>query len=82
MFRQLLGQAAMDVGFSLRLDAEGAMRTAVVSAERLQLSLKSELSQEEQALTKSNGSLKETREVGYCTSPCLSGLFFTLVFYS
>ncbi|KAM9735454.1 AP-3 complex subunit beta-1 isoform 1-T1 [Menidia menidia] len=42
----------MDGGFSsLRSEAVGAMRTVLVSAENLQLTLKPELSQEEQALT-------------------------------
>lgn len=57
----------MDVGFSLRSEAVGAMRTAMVSAENLQLTLKPELSQEEQALTHSNRSPKETHKVGYCS---------------
>ncbi|XP_069020977.1 AP-3 complex subunit beta-1 isoform X1 [Embiotoca jacksoni] len=44
----------MDVGFSsLRSEAVGAMRTVLVSAENLQLTLKPELSLEEQALTRS-----------------------------
>ncbi|XP_042364980.1 AP-3 complex subunit beta-1 [Plectropomus leopardus] len=55
----------MDVGFSsLRLEAVGAMRTALVSAENLQLSLKTELSQEEQALTHSKSSPKEAHKAG------------------
>ncbi|XP_034458456.1 AP-3 complex subunit beta-1 isoform X1 [Hippoglossus hippoglossus] len=54
----------MEVGFSLRSEAVGAMRTAMVSAENLQLSLKTELSQEEQALTLSSRSPTETHKVG------------------
>ena len=58
----------MDVGLSsLRSEAVGAMRTALVSAENLQLSLKTELSQEEQALTLTKSSPKETHKDGYCT---------------
>lgn len=58
----------MDVGLSsLRSEAVGAMRTALVSAENLQLSLKSELSQEEQALTLTKSSPQETHKDGYCT---------------
>ncbi|XP_071322061.1 AP-3 complex subunit beta-1 isoform X1 [Trachinotus anak] len=54
----------MDVGFSLRSEAVGAMRTALVSAENLQLTLKTELSQEEQALTHTSCSPKETHKAG------------------
>ncbi|XP_078126948.1 AP-3 complex subunit beta-1 isoform X1 [Sander vitreus] len=55
----------MDVGFSsLRSEAVGAMRTALVSAENLQLTLKTELSQEEQALTHTKSSPKETHKAG------------------
>ncbi|XP_036972739.1 AP-3 complex subunit beta-1 isoform X1 [Acanthopagrus latus] len=55
----------MDVGLSsLRSEAVGAMRTALVSAENLQLSLKTELSQEEQALTLTKSSPKETHKDG------------------
>ncbi|XP_030291984.1 AP-3 complex subunit beta-1 isoform X1 [Sparus aurata] len=55
----------MDVGLSsLRSEAVGAMRTALVSAENLQLSLKSELSQEEQALTLTKSSPQETHKDG------------------
>lgn len=58
----------MDVGLSsLRSEAVGAMRTALVSAENLQLSLKTELSQEEQALTLTKSSPQETHKDGYCT---------------
>ncbi|RVE66090.1 hypothetical protein OJAV_G00123130 [Oryzias javanicus] len=45
---------------SLRSEAAGAVRTMLASAESLQLTLKPELSQEEQALTHSNGKPKET----------------------
>lgn len=41
---------------SLRLEAAGALRTALVSAENLQLTLKSDLSLEEQALTNNHSS--------------------------
>ncbi|XP_033502925.2 AP-3 complex subunit beta-1 isoform X1 [Epinephelus lanceolatus] len=55
----------MDGGFSsLRSEAVGAMRTALVSAENLQLTLKTELSQEEQALTHTKSSPKETQKAG------------------
>ncbi|XP_070780204.1 AP-3 complex subunit beta-1 [Enoplosus armatus] len=55
----------MDVGLSsLRSEAVGAMRTALVSAENLQLTLKAELSQEEQALTHIKSSPKETHKAG------------------
>ncbi|XP_056259754.1 AP-3 complex subunit beta-1 isoform X1 [Seriola aureovittata] len=54
----------MDVGFSLRSEAVGAMRTALVSAENLQLTLKTQPSQEEQALTHTNSSPKETHKAG------------------
>uniref|UniRef100_UPI003AAFEEB1 AP-3 complex subunit beta-1 isoform X1 n=1 Tax=Centroberyx gerrardi TaxID=166262 RepID=UPI003AAFEEB1 len=57
----------MNGGFSsLRLEAAGAVRTALVSAENLQLTLKSELSQEEQALThtNANSSPEETHSTG------------------
>lgn len=57
----------MDVGFTLRSEAVGAMRAALVSAENLQLTLKTELSQEEQALTQSKSSPKETHKAGYCS---------------
>lgn len=62
----------MNGGFSLlRSDAVGAVRTALVSAENLQLTLKSELSQEEQALTHTHangsGSPEETQHTGYYT---------------
>lgn len=61
-------KAGMDVGLSsLRSEAVGAMRTALVSAESLQLTLKTELSQEEQALTLTNSSLKESHKAGYCS---------------
>ncbi|KAF1377813.1 hypothetical protein PFLUV_G00204630 [Perca fluviatilis] len=55
----------MDVGFSsLRSEAVGAMRMALVSAENLQLTLKSELSQEERALTHTKSNPKETHKAG------------------
>ncbi|XP_029505955.2 AP-3 complex subunit beta-1-like isoform X1 [Oncorhynchus nerka] len=58
-------------GFSvLRSEAAGAVRTALVSAENLQLTLKTELSQEEQHLTPhthTNGGPDETHTKGYCT---------------
>ncbi|XP_075935724.1 AP-3 complex subunit beta-1 isoform X2 [Anarhichas minor] len=54
----------MDVGFCLRSEAVGAMRTALMSAENLQLTLKTELSQEEQALTHTKRSPKETLKAG------------------
>lgn len=57
----------MDTGFSLRSEAVGAMRIALMSAENLQLTLKTELSQEEQALTRTNSSPKETHKAGYCS---------------
>lgn len=70
----------MDVGFSLRSEAVGAMRTALVSAENLQLTLKTELSQEEQALTHSNSSPKETHKAGYCCAitHTHSGFYFLI----
>ncbi|XP_015244533.1 PREDICTED: AP-3 complex subunit beta-1 [Cyprinodon variegatus] len=49
---------------SLRSEAAGAMRTVLVSAESLQLSLKPELSQEEQALTQTSSKPKETHKAG------------------
>lgn len=59
----------MDRGFpSLRSEAAGAVRTMLASAESLQLTLKPELSQEEQALTHTNGKPKETHKAGYCSS--------------
>ncbi|XP_070706571.1 AP-3 complex subunit beta-1 isoform X1 [Pempheris klunzingeri] len=55
----------MDVGLSsLRSEAAGAMRTALVSAEYLQLTLKTELSQEEQALTHTKSNPRETHKAG------------------
>ncbi|KAF6721735.1 AP-3 complex subunit beta-1 [Oryzias melastigma] len=55
----------MDRGFpSLRSEAAGAVRTMLASAESLQLTLKPELSQEEQALTHANGKPKETHKAG------------------
>ncbi|PWA26521.1 hypothetical protein CCH79_00001171 [Gambusia affinis] len=59
----------MNGGFSsLRLEAAGAMRTVLVSAESLQLTLKPELTQEEQALTHAagagSGRPKETLKAG------------------
>lgn len=65
----------MDVGLSsLRSEAVGAMRTVLVSAENLQLTLKTELSQEEQALTHTKSSPKETHKAGYCSTITLSTL--------
>lgn len=57
----------MEVCFSLRSEAVGAMRTAMVSAENLQLTLRTEPSQEEQALTHSSSSPKEAEKAGYCS---------------
>lgn len=58
----------MDAGLSsLRSEALGAVRTALVSAENLQLTLKTELSQEEQALTNAKRSPKESHKAGYCS---------------
>lgn len=58
----------MDAGFSsLRSEAAGAMRTVLVSAENLQLTLKPELSQEEQSLTHTNSSPKDSHKAGYCS---------------
>ncbi|XP_034402264.1 AP-3 complex subunit beta-1 isoform X1 [Cyclopterus lumpus] len=54
----------MDVGFSVRSEAVGAMRTALNSAENLQLTLKTGLSQEEKALTHAERSPEETRKAG------------------
>ncbi|CAM9155640.1 unnamed protein product, partial [Lampetra planeri] len=55
----------MDVGFSaLRSEAMGAMRTALMSAENLQLTLKAELTQEEQALTHTSSGPQEAHKVG------------------
>lgn len=68
----------MDVGLSsFRMEAVGAMRTALVSAENLQLSLKTELSQEEQALTHTKSSPKETHKAGYCSKMSHSTLMET-----
>lgn len=51
---------------SIHTEAVGAMRTALVSAENLQLSLKTKLTQEEQALTHThNGSPKEPFRAWY-----------------
>lgn len=62
------GKAGMDVGLSsLRSEAVGAVRTALVSAENLQLTLKTELSQEELALTHTKSSPKESHKAGYCS---------------
>lgn len=56
----------MNSGFSsLRSEAAGAMRTVLVSAESLQLTLKPELTQEEQALTHAGGKPKEKLKAGY-----------------
>lgn len=60
----------MDGGFSaLRSEAVGAVRTALVSAENLQLTLKTKLSQEERALTHTNtkSSPEERHTTGYCS---------------
>ncbi|XP_061763870.1 AP-3 complex subunit beta-1 isoform X1 [Nerophis ophidion] len=55
----------MDLNLSsLRSEAADAVRTALASAEHLQLSLKAELSQEEQALTLHAGGAKKTRSDG------------------
>lgn len=68
----------MDVGLSsFRMEAMGAMRTALVSAENLQLSLKTEFSQEEQALTHTKSSPKETHKAGYCSKISHSTLMET-----
>lgn len=68
----------MDVGLSsFHMEAVGAMRTALVSAENLQLSLKTELSQEEQALTHTKSSPKETHKAGYCSKISHSTLMET-----
>ena len=68
----------MDGGLSsLRSEAVGAMRTALVSAESLQLSLKTELSQEEQALTLSKSSPQEAHKAGYCSKITHSTLMET-----
>ena len=59
----------MDGGFStLRSEAAGAVRTALVSAEHLQLTLTSGLSQEEQGLTHAttNGGPEDAHDIGYC----------------
>lgn len=58
----------MDAGLSyLRSEAVGAVRTALVSAENLQLSLATGLSQEEQALTHTKSSPEEAHKARYCT---------------
>nr|XP_040052895.1 AP-3 complex subunit beta-1 isoform X2 [Gasterosteus aculeatus aculeatus] len=54
----------MDVGFCLRSEAAGAMRTALMSAENLQLTLKAEPSQEERALTHTKRGPEETHKAG------------------
>lgn len=57
----------MDAGLSyLRSEAAGAVRTALVSAENLQLSLVAGLRQEEQALTVSKGGPEEAHRARYC----------------
>lgn len=57
----------MDAGLSyLRLEAVEAVRTALVSAENLQLSLATGLSQEEQALTHTKSSPEEAHKARYC----------------
>jgi len=58
----------MDGGFStLRSEAAGAVRTALVSAEHLQLTLTTGLSQEEQGLTHAatNGGQEDAQPSGY-----------------
>lgn len=57
----------MDASLSfIRTEAVGAMKTALVSAENLQLSLKTKLTQEEQALAHThNGSPKEPFRAWY-----------------
>lgn len=56
----------MNGGFSsLRSEVAGAVKTVLVSAESLQLSLKPEFTQEEQALTQTSGKPKETHKSGY-----------------
>lgn len=50
---------------SIRSDTAGAVRTALVSAENLHLSLKSGLSLEEQALTHTRGP-PDTPNARYC----------------
>lgn len=63
---------------SLRLEAAGALRTALVSAENLQLTLKSDLSLEEQALTNNHSSGNgEKPSSGYekCSKITLESLF-------
>lgn len=71
----------MDVGFTLRSEAVGAMRSALVSAENLQLTLRTELSQEEQALTQTKSSPKETNKAGYCSNITLSSMTGDCFFY-
>lgn len=66
---------SMNVCFSLRSEAVGAMRAALVSAENLQLTLKTELSQEEQALTHSDSSPKEAHKAGYCSKIAVNCVF-------
>lgn len=62
----MLLESWMDAGLSsIRAEAAGAVRTALVSAENLHLSLKSGLSLEEQALTH-NTSPKDTHNTRYC----------------
>lgn len=63
---------------SMRSEAVKAMRTAFVSAESLQLTLKPELSQEEQALTHTTGKPKEGHTDGYCSKTTHSTRFFHL----
>lgn len=58
-------EGTMEVGFFSRLEAVGVVRTALVSAENLQFTLRTELSQEEQALTKNNSSSKDSQKPGY-----------------
>lgn len=55
----------MEVGFFSRSEAVGVVRTAMVSAENLQLTLKTGLNQEEQALTKNTCAPKDDQKPGY-----------------
>lgn len=57
----------MDVGLSsVRVEAAGAVRTALVSAENLHLSLKTGLSLEEQALTRATSPKDAHQGTRYC----------------
>lgn len=60
-------KAGMDAGLSyLRSEAAEAVRTALVSAENLQLTLAAGLRQEEQALTDSKSGPEEAHRARYC----------------